>query len=271
MKNNEVRTQNAESELRNGSLSKFSLCVLRSAFIVLLFASCAHRDVLRRPAEDVKAWATAPVHWSGHDWARFGEGVAVVGAVAAADEPISRAFQRNRNATTDRIAKDVTPWGARRALYVAAGLYGIGWLRHDDRMRDAGGDSFEAQVLSGITTGILKRLAGRARPNISDDAYIFRPGKSKNGGYQSFPSGHATNAFAAAAGIAGHYDGWIVPTIVYTVATTVAVARVNDHVHWPSDVVAGALIGRATARGLVWRHTHVAVVPIRDGVLFALR
>jgi membrane-associated phospholipid phosphatase len=29
---------------------------------------------------------------------------------------------------------------------------------------------------------------------------------------------------------------------------------VNDRAHFPSDVVAGALIGRAVAKGVTWRH-----------------
>jgi len=37
-------------------------------------------------------------------------------------------------------------------------------------------------------------------------------------------------------------------------ATGVAFSRVNDRAHFPSDVVAGALIGRAVARGIVARH-----------------
>ena len=54
------------------------------------------------------------------------------------------------------------------------------------------------------------------------------------------------------------------PTIVYTIATGVAASRINDHVHWPSDVVAGALIGRAVGRGIVAR--HVAIGPAKHGV-----
>src|SRR5437763_1923719 len=73
--------------------------------------------------------------------------------------------------------------------------------------------------------------------------------------FESFPSGHATNAFAFATAIAGHYDGRVVPTIVYTIATGVAVSRVNDHDHFPSDVLAGALIGRGIAKGILARHT----------------
>ena len=64
------------------------------------------------------------------------------------------------------------------------------------------------------------------------------------------------DAFALATGIAAHYDGWIVPTIVYSVATGVAMSRVNDRAHFVSDVLAGALIGRGIAKGIVARHTR---------------
>lgn len=149
-------------------------------------------------------------------------------------------------------------------------MIGTGWLMHDQNLLGAGRDSLEAQFwAAGIVTPAIKRIAGRSRPNAEMGTYRFRPGRSDS---QSFPSGHATNVFAAATAIAGHYDNWIVPTIVYTVATSVAVSRVNDHVHWPSDVVAGALIGRAVGRGIVVRHKRVHITPVvmRHGVGFAI-
>ena len=246
--------------------------------VVVLFASCAHQAELKRAVVnearndygDVKATATAPFHWDAHNWLRLGEGVGAIAAVGALDGPISRAVQRNRSGATNSYAKFITPWGASRAFDISVLMWAGGFFFHDDRIRDAGHDSLEAQVFSGLITGVLKR-AGRARPTVTTDPYLFHPSHWKGGSYQSFPSGHATNAFAFATGIAGHYDGWLVPTIVYTVATSVAVARVNDHVHWPSDVVAGALIGRATAKGLVWRHAHVSVLPVKNGLMFDVR
>jgi membrane-associated phospholipid phosphatase len=53
-----------------------------------------------------------------------------------------------------------------------------------------------------------------------------------------------------------------VPTIVYTLASGVSFARMNDHVHFPSDVLAGALIGRAVAKSITWRHKQVHVAPL---------
>jgi hypothetical protein len=247
-----------------------------TALIVVVLALPAHAGELQRVAKaavhDVQSLAAAPLHWKAPQWERFGEGAALVLAVGAADKPIEDFFQRNRNGATNSFAKTITPWGAHRALEVSAVMIGVGYLSHRPNLFGAGVDSLEAQFwAAGIITPIVKRLAGRSRPNAELGTYNFRPFRSDS---QSFPSGHATNAFAAATAIAGHYDTWVVPTIVYTVATGVAMSRLHDHVHWPSDVVAGALIGRAVAKGIVFRHRHLEVTPIvgphEAGLMFDL-
>jgi len=120
-------------------------------------------------------------------------------------------------------------------------------------------------VAAGVVTPLLKRTFGRARPSQGEGTHSFHPFSS---GHESFPSGHATNAFAFATAVAGHYDNWVVPTIVYTMATGVAMSRVNDRAHFASDVLAGALIGRAVARGIVGRHLRVTITlfPTGEGV-----
>jgi len=234
-----------------------------AAGLIVLLALPAHAGELQRAAADVKSLTLAPWHWHAQQWKRFGEGVALVLAVGAADKPIDDAFQRARSHTTDSFAKAITPWGAHRALEVSAVMIGTGWLMHDPNLLGAGRDSLEAQMwAAGIITPLIKRAAGRARPFLNQGAYSFRTEQGHADAYESFPSGHATNVFAAATAIAGHYNNWIVPAIVYTVATSVAASRVNDHVHWPSDVVAGALIGRVVGRGIVFRHRNVHVTPM---------
>ena len=207
---------------------------------------------LRRYGHDAKALAGAPFHWSSSQWARFGGGVAAVAAVYAADTRLYDAVQRQRSSATDDFAKAVTPFGGRRAEYISALLIIGGAVSHDENLRDAGRDSLEAEIIAGgIVTPLLKRAFGRARPIQEQGASSFHP---FDGSHQSFPSGHATNAFALATGIAAHYDNWVVPTIVYSIASGVALSRVNDRAHFPSDVLAGALIGRAVAKGIVARH-----------------
>ncbi len=217
---------------------------------------------LRHYGQEAKTLATAPLHWDKKEWERFAEGTGAVVAVYAVDRRLYDAVQRNRSGFTNDFAKVVTPFGGQRAIDLSALLLAGGFFAHDGRMRDAGRDSLEAELWAGgVVTPLLKRLFGRARPVQEQGSHSFQPFSSS----QSFPSGHATNVFAFATGIAAHYDGWVVPTIVYSIAGGVAFSRVNDRAHFPSDVLAGALIGRVVAKGIVHLHevgrNHVSIVP----------
>jgi membrane-associated phospholipid phosphatase len=222
----------------------------------------AIKDAAKTTVDDATTLATAPIKWKAPEWRRFAEGAGTVAAVMVADKKLEDIFQRNRGSATNWFARNVTSFGGGRAEQVSAVLIGTGWLLHNDGIFGAGRDSLEAEIWAGgIVTPIIKDIAGRARPNTNEGTWKFHPFSTDNP-HNSFPSGHATNAFAAATAIAAHSNGWIVPTIVYTLATGVAFSRVNDRAHFPSDVVAGALIGRAVARGLVAHHMRVHVAPV---------
>jgi len=91
---------------------------------------------------------------------------------------------------------------------------------------------------------VLKPLVDRTRPD---------------GGHQSFPSGHATSAFAGAAFLRMRY-GWAFGVPAYAVASYVCYSRVEAKRHHTSDVVAGAAIGIATNLVFTHRREHVAIV-----------
>jgi membrane-associated phospholipid phosphatase len=228
--------------------------------IALIFLIAFPIDAqVRRYAHEAKDILTAPLHWKRGQWMRFAEGTAAVAAVYVADKQLYDAVQRNRNSSTDSFAKAVTPFGGRRAEYLSGALLLGGMWTHNETLRTAGRDSLEAELIAGgIVTPLLKRAFGRARPIQNEGPHSFHPG---SGSHQSFPSGHATNAFAFATAIAAHYDGWAVPTLVYTIASGVAMSRVNDRAHFPSDVLAGALIGHAVAKSIVFRHRQWMVGP----------
>jgi len=59
----------------------------------------------------------------------------------------------------------------------------------------------------------------------------------------SFPSGHAAAAFSLATSLSIQYPKWyvIAPSAVW--AFSVGFARMNEGVHYPSDIMAGAAIG----------------------------
>lgn len=97
-----------------------------------------------------------------------------------------------------------------------------------------------ALMMSGTITRLVKFLVGRPRPSKAA-AGIVHWGPSLTQFHDSFPSGHATSAFAFATAIALSYPVLIPP--LFIMAVLVCLARVYLGHHYFSDVYAGALVG----------------------------
>ena len=101
---------------------------------------------------------------------------------------------------------------------------------------------FLAVAVSNLVTEVLKYCVGRGRPFVSGEANVFHFSHfAGNPAYASFPSGHATTAFALAFAISAVWPGTRFAMAVY--AVIIAATRLVLLAHHPSDVVAGALIG----------------------------
>jgi len=97
-----------------------------------------------------------------------------------------------------------------------------------------------------LTDSIFKPLVGRSRPYVLyTDIEVIGIRQSN----ASFPSTHASNAFAGAYAMSRAFPAG--RAIFWTIAVLVAVARVYVGVHYPSDVVFGGLIGLAAAAFVV--------------------
>ncbi len=230
-------------------------------------------DEVKRYASDSAALVTNPLHWDQSDIREFGLFAFTLGGLFLADQNVYAAFQNWRSDFTNRVSDDTTKFGAQWAWAIAGGLLAGGLIANDSNVRDTGREAIEAALFAGLITNILKPIFARERPYQSDGQTIFHGFSTQ---YSSFPSGHATLAWAVASVVAMRTDGWIVPTVAYGLATVVAMDRVNDQAHFASDVFTGAAIGLTTGRFIVNRHRrqsaaeeHKAdyeIVPIRDGL-----
>ena len=162
------------------------------------------------------------------------------------DKPIRDAAQRSRSTSSDRFFRDIQKFGTKQyGLPVLAGFYAYGEFADDYEAKTVALDGLSASVISALVTSSIKGVVGRARPNTGLGTHHFSPFQSD----YSFPSGHATGAFAFASVIASHYDSTLVDVAAYGIAGLVGVARIEQDAHWTSDVAAGALIG-----GLIGHH-----------------
>lgn len=167
---------------------------------------------------------------------------------------------RQQSSFLDHGVNAVMPFGSAVPLVAAAAVYGIGRIAGRSTLADIGLHTGEAMAGAGVTTLFLKAVVGRARPYVEPhDPHAFGKGRplAFAGGYESFPSGHATVAFALAGALteetALHWPGrqWVVGPVMYAVATGVAFARVYRDRHWASDVLGGAVVGTLVSRRVV--------------------
>ncbi|MGX5913629.1 phosphatase PAP2 family protein [Aliidiomarina sp. Khilg15.8] len=124
--------------------------------------------------------------------------------------------------------------------YIVFAAFGIG-------MAVEGSDLFVQRALVAFAIEVplfwwLKNTLKRSRPQL--DLISFRPA-IKPADRFSFPSGHSTAAFLFATLAAASFPAWA--PLYYFWASLVALSRVVLGVHFPSDIVAGALLGTAIA------------------------
>ena len=131
-------------------------------------------------------------------------------------------------------------------LYARAGENGLLWhglgaagaLLHRGR-RPVYLRAMRVTLLTLMANTVIKALVRRARPVLEE-----LPALSPTLYGRSYPSAHASTSFAAAGALSA-----ALPRVpLYAAATLMAVTRPYLGVHYPSDVVAGALFGRAVDR-----------------------
>jgi membrane-associated phospholipid phosphatase len=197
---------------------------------------------------------------------------------------------RENNTLIRKVSPVITNMGDG---FFSVGLFGgfaaYGLIFKDQKTVDVGKIGIESFLLTGISVQLFKHLCGRERPSDATRpggfwhgpfAYFDKQRRNKLGlsAFDSFPSGHAATAFAAATTFSDFYTAPWVSYTSYSLASMVAISRVMERTHWLSDCFVGALIGHFGTRlveKLNYGSSGITLLPQADehhyGLLFSVK
>ena len=156
------------------------------------------------------------------------------------DIDVLRNINHNRNKSLDPALKGITNSLAPVSIGTPIIMYSVGLIMKDSTVKKKAIFIGEAFLASGFA---LKETVNRDRP------FVTYPDIEQvtTATGPSFPSGHASLAFATATSLSMAYPKWYIIAPSFAWASAVGYSRMALGVHYPSDVLAGAIIGSGSA------------------------
>lgn len=157
-------------------------------------------------------------------------------------------FQEHRNALGNTTAKIANVGVYPLTILEPICEFGIGVYKKDSLLkRKACMNGLSIAFAMGLST-LSKYTIARPRPY--EQYHDLMPIAIEH--TPSFPSGHTTAAFTMATNLSLSFKKWYVVVPAYTYASVVGFTRIYSGVHYPSDVLAGALLGTGSSLLTHW-------------------
>lgn len=154
-----------------------------------------------------------------------------------------RSVARHRSTAGNHFHKDLSKINGGLCLAVPASLFVASLINKDRSMKENAFYITESIVVSSIITWGMKEAVSRPRPANNDPTFTAVLDLKSN----SFPSGHTSEAFSMATAVSIAYPRWYVIAPAFAYASLTGYSRLYLGVHYPSDVLAGAIVGSGSA------------------------
>lgn len=165
------------------------------------------------------------------------------------DVSLLKEINKNEHPQWDKAMK-VTSDGIYPFMGLSAGgVLLAGYINKDEKMIRNGYKTAIAIGIDILITEGLKYSVRRPRPFVTYPNEIVMRTKETD---FSFPSGHASTAFATATALTLSTKKWYIAVPAFAYSGLVAYSRMRLGVHYPTDVLAGSLVGAGSSL-LTWQ------------------
>ena len=149
----------------------------------------------------------------------------------------------NSNTSTIVFSRFISNTTTEVSFGIPVIMGGVALITNDDEMLKNALYIGVSIGVGGVITQAMKYSINRPRPFVTYPNIHAYEGETD----LSFPSGHTSLAFSAATALCLKYPKWyvIVPSSLW--ACSVGYSRMNLGMHYPSDVLAGAIVGAGSA------------------------
>lgn len=149
----------------------------------------------------------------------------------------------NRNTRLDNSFKAISNTTGLISFGLPLTILTVGYFNDHVYTKKRGWYLVEVALVNTAITTALKYSINRKRPFITYP-YLIPLDKAKS---PSFPSGHTSDAFALATSLSLSYPKWYIAAGAFTWAGAVGYSRMHLGVHYPSDVIGGAVVGAGSS------------------------
>lgn len=159
------------------------------------------------------------------------------------DIDVLKKININRNTSLDGTFNSISQTAVPISVATPILIYTLGMINNDSVAKQKALFIGETFLASAFITVVSKKIIKTDRPY---DTYPMIQPVVSEASY-SMPSGHTSTAFATATSLSLAYPKWYVVAPSFVWAGAIGYSRMHLGVHYPSDVLAGALVGSGSA------------------------
>lgn len=159
------------------------------------------------------------------------------------DIDVLKKININRNTSLDGTFKSISQSAVPISVATPILIYTLGMINNDSVAKQKALFIGETFLASAFITVVSKKIIKTDRPY---DTYPMVQPVVSEASY-SMPSGHTSTAFATATSLSLAYPKWYLVAPSFVWAGAIGYSRMHLGVHYPSDVLAGAIVGSGSA------------------------